>query len=161
MRNRIFVLTSILTLVAGATILAASRSEVVKAHLQMSGFQHPGDGKANTFGPELFDHIARELNLSDSQKPQVKAIFESAHATFASLHQKMEDTDKQLESVTANGQFDETQVRSLANQKAQLMAEAIVEHERMKSKIFAILTPDQRAKAEELHKRHNNHFGFH
>jgi periplasmic protein CpxP/Spy len=160
MRNRILIVTSILALVAGATILAAGRSEAVRAHLQM-GFQHPGNGSASTFGPEMFDHIARELNLTDSQKPQVKAIFESAHATFASLHQKMEDTDKQLETVTANGQFDETQVRTLANQKAQLMAEAIVEHERMKSKIFAILTPDQRAKAEELHKRHSNHFGFH
>jgi hypothetical protein len=33
------------------------------------------------------------------------------------------------------------------------MADSLVEHERMKSKIFAILTPEQRIKAEELHKR--------
>ena len=159
MRSRILVVTSVLVLVIGATILAAGRSDVVRAHFQKS--QH-AMGSGETFGPDMIDHIARELNLTDAQKSQMKTIFESAHASFAPLHQKMEDTDKQLEAATANGQFDEAQVRTLATQKGQLMADAIVEHERMKSKLFAILTPDQRVKAEALHKKFSHHhFGFH
>ena len=161
MRNRVFAVTSILALIVGVAILAAGRSEAVRAHFQMGGFQHPGEGPAHAFGPEMVDHLARELNLTDSQKSQVKTLFESAQGTFAQLHQKMDDLDKQLESVTANGEFDEAQVRALATQKAQLMADALVEHERMKSKIFAILTPEQRTKALEMLKRHHEHFGFH
>ena len=159
MRRRVFALTGIIALIVGATIFVAARSEAVKAHFQMAGHQHPGGGPG--FGPEMVDHIARELNLTDAQKSQVKSFFDAAQATFGPLHQKMEDVDKQLQAATANGQFDETQVRTLASQKGQLMAEAIVEHERMKSKVYAILTPEQRAKADEMLKRHYEHFGFH
>lgn len=152
MRNRIFVLASIVALVIGGTIFAVGQGGAVMAH-----FQHRGNGQHHSFGPEMVDHIARELNLNETQKTQIKSLLEAAHTTIASLHQKKSDIDKQLELATANGQFDETQVRSLANQQAQLMVETIVEHERMKSKIFSLLTPEQRTKAEEMHKRHKQH----
>jgi periplasmic protein CpxP/Spy len=154
MRNRIFVLTSIVALIVGATIFALGQRDAVMAH-----FQHPGAGSGHSFGPEMVDHIAQELNLTEAQKTQVKTLLEAGQATVAPLQQKMEDVHKQLELATANGQFDEAQVRALATQQAQLMAETIVEHERMKSKIFNILTPEQRTKAEEMHKRHRKHFG--
>lgn len=152
MRNRIFVLASIVALVIGATIFAVGQGGAVMAHLQ-----HGGGGQHHSFGPEMVDHIARELNLTEAQKVQVKTLLEAGHAAVAPLRQKMGDVHKQLELATANGQFDETQVRSLANQQAQLMAETIVEHERMKSKIYSLLTPEQRTKAEEMHKRHKEH----
>ena len=67
--------------------------------------------------------------------------------------------DRFLFAATANGQFDETRVRAIANEQALLMVDSVVEHERMKSKIFAILTPEQRTKAEELHKQHRGGHG--
>jgi protein CpxP len=151
MRNRIFVLASIVALIIGAMIFALGKSDVVMAH-----FQHGGGGPRHEFGPEMLDHIARELNLNESQKGQIKLLLESGHATATALHQKMDDVHKQIESATANGQFDEAQVRALATQQGQLTAEMIVEHERIKSKIFSLLTPEQRVKAEELHKRHRS-----
>lgn len=151
MRNRLFVLTAIVALVIGATIFALGKSDVVMAH-----FQH-GDGPRHSFGPEMVEHIARELSLNDSQKGQIKSILETGQATAVTLHQKMDEVDKQIAAATANGQFDEAQVRALANQKGQLTADMIVEHERIKSKIFSLLTPEQRVKAEELHKRHRAH----
>lgn len=87
------------------------------------------------------------------QTTQIKAIFEAAHAGEESRHAKLDDLHKQLEAATANGQFDETKVREIANQEAQLMAEQMVEHLRMKSKAYSILTPEQRTKAYEMHKR--------
>lgn len=155
MRNRIFVLVSIVALIIGATIFAVGQGDAVMGH-----FQHRGDGPPHSFGPEMVDHIARELNLTEAQKAQIKTIMEAGHAAVAPLHQKMDDVHKQLELATANGQFDEAQVRSLANQQAQLMAETIVEHERMKSKAYSLLTPEQRTKADEMHKRHGKHFGM-
>jgi len=152
MRNRIVLLLSIVALVTSVTILALGKGDVVLAH-----FQHRGDGPPQSFGPEMVEHIARELNLTEAQKPQFKALLEAGQNIVAPLHQKMDDVHKQLELATENGQFDETQVRALATQQAQLMAEMIVEHERMKSKIFSLLTPEQRVKAAEMHKRYSAH----
>jgi Spy/CpxP family protein refolding chaperone len=152
MRNRVFVFTGIVTLIIGATIFALGKSDVVMGH-----FQHRGDGPQHSFGPEMVDHIARELNLSEAQKAQIKTFLEAGHTTMAPLQQKMDDVHKQLEVATANGQFDEAQVRALATQQAQIMVETIVEHQRLKSKIYGLLTPEQRAKADEMHKRHSQH----
>ncbi|HEY6122655.1 MAG TPA: Spy/CpxP family protein refolding chaperone [Pyrinomonadaceae bacterium] len=153
MRNRVLVLMSMVALIAAATIFALGKRDAVMAH-----FQQTGGPMQHGFGPEMLDHIARELNLTEAQKTQVKALFEAGQNTMAPLHQKMDEVHKQLESATENGQFDEAQVRALASQQAQLMAEMIVEHERMKSKIFTLLTPEQRAKATEMLKRHSEHF---
>ncbi len=153
MRNRVFVLVSMVALITAATIFALGKRDAVMAH-----FQQAGGRMQHGFGPEMLDHIARELNLTEAQKTQVKALFEAGQNTMAPLHQKMDEVHKQLESATENGQFDEAQVRALASQQAQLMAEMIVEHERMKSKIFSLLTPEQRTKATEMLKRHSEHF---
>ncbi len=156
MRNRVFMLIGIVALVAAGTIFALGKGGAVMAH-----FQHGAGGPQQAFGPEMVDHIARELNLTEAQKTQVKTLFEAAQNTFEPLHQKMDEVHKQLESATENGQFDEAQVRALASQQAQLMAEMIVEHERLKSKIFSFLTPEQRTKATEMLKHHSDHFGMH
>jgi Spy/CpxP family protein refolding chaperone len=156
MRNRIFVLPSIVALIVGATIFALGQGDAVMGH-----FQHRGDRPPHSFGPEMVDHIAKELNLNEAQKAQIKTLLEAAHTTMAPLQQKMDDVHKQLELATANGQFDEAQVRALANQQAQLMAERIVEHQRTKSKAYSLLTPEQRVKADEMHKRHSKHLRMH
>ena len=155
MKNRVLVLTSIVALITGGVIFAKGKTEAVMAH-----FQH-GDGiQHHQFGPELVDHIARELSLTDAQKSQVKALFETAQTTMRPLHQKLGEVRQQLEDATENGQFNETQVRDLANQQAQLMAEMIVEHERFKSKAFTLLTAEQRVKATQMLKRHSERFGM-
>jgi len=154
MRNRIFVLTSIVALIIGATMFALGQGGAVMAHLQ-----HRSDGPRHSFGPEMVDHIARELNLNETQKGQIKTLLEGAHATMAPLQQKIGEVHKLLEAATANGQFDEAQVRALATQQAQLMAETIVEHQRLKSKAYSLLTPEQRVKADEMLKHHGRHMG--
>ena len=156
MKNRIVLLISIVALITGATIFALGQGEAVMAH-----FQHRGDRQTHSFGPEIVDHIAAELSLNETQKGQIKTLLEAGHNTMGSLQQKIDEAHKQLELATANGQFDEAQVRALATQQAQLMAEKIVEHERTKSKIISLLTPEQRAKALEMHKRHREHLRMH
>ena len=143
MKKRIIAIAGVAVLVIGATVFALGH-----------GFQgmHGGRGDGRRHA-DMVEHMSRELNLTDAQKQQVKAIMDSMHATAEESHTKMEEIHKQLEAATANGQFDETQVRNLASQKAQIDADMLVEHMRMKSKVFAILTPEQRVKAEEMHKQ--------
>ncbi|MGH9968263.1 MAG: Spy/CpxP family protein refolding chaperone [Pyrinomonadaceae bacterium] len=154
MKNRIFAFAGIAVLVIGVAVFALGRGLVGIQHGQGRG---DGPSSRHFGGPEMVEHMSRALDLTDAQKAQVKTILESAEATAGPLMKKMDEVHKQLEAATANGQFDETQIRALANQQAQAMADSIVEHERTKSKIYIILTPEQRAKADELHKRGGPH----
>ena len=144
MKKRILVIASIAILAIGATALALGHGRFGQDQHERGGGRGHGD---------MLEHMARELNLTDTQKQQVKAIMDAAESSTESTRAKLDDIRKQLDAATANGQFDETQVRNLANQKAQLEADMMVEHLRAKSKVFSILTAEQRTKAEEMHKR--------
>ena len=143
MRNRILVIAGIAALVIGATIFALAQG-------------HPGMGeKMRGGGPgDMVEHMSRELNLTDAQKEQVKAILEAQHATEVERHAKLDDIRKQIDAATAKGQFDEATVRPLANQQAQLMADEMVDHLRLHSKIYDLLTAEQRTKADQMMKMH-------
>src|SRR6266542_5358641 len=103
MRNRILVIAGIAALIIDTTIFAL-------AH----GYQEKGQ-RMHGSPQDMVEHISRELNLTDAQKEQVKTILEAQHATEEERHAKLDDIRKQIEAATANGQFDETQVRTLAN----------------------------------------------
>jgi Spy/CpxP family protein refolding chaperone len=157
MRNRIIIIAGIAVLVIGATVLALGHG--FQGAMRGHGFQgmhgpererHGGPGP----GPGMVEHMARELGLTADQQTQIKALLTAVQTTEDARHAKGDELRKQLETVTANGQFDETKVREIANAQGALMADTIVEHERLKSQVFALLTPEQRTKAEEMHKRH-------
>jgi Spy/CpxP family protein refolding chaperone len=146
MRNRIFG-------IAGIAVLVISLAFLALGH----GFQGPGmHGKGEGHG-DMLEHMSRELNLTDAQKQQVKGIMDTVMPVAEGLHAKLEDIHKQIGAATANGQFDETQVRGLASQQAQLEADLMVEHLRAMSKVYSILTPEQRTKAEAMHKHMESH----
>lgn len=155
MRNRLLAIAGIAVLIIGATVFALGHG--------FQGMQGPGKGGHGRghghrgMGPDMIEHLSEALSLTSEQKTQVKALFDAAHAAQEPRHAKLQELGKQLEEATANGQFDEARVRSIANEQAQIMADSMVEHERMKSKIYAILTPEQRVKANELHKRMGHH----
>jgi len=145
MRNRIFVIAAIAALVIGATVLALAQG-------------HRGQGGSMHGGPqEMVEHISRELNLTEAQKAQFKTTMEAQHAVAEQRHAKLDEIRKQIEAATANGQFDEAQVRPLANQQAQLMSDQTVDHLRMHAQLYSLLTPEQRTKADQLMKKHGEH----
>ena len=144
MRNRILVFAGIAVLVIGATVFALG-------HARYGYGQERREGPGPT--PEMVDHMAKEIGLNAEQTTQIKALLEAARAGEESQHAKLDELHKQLEAATANGQFDEARVREIANQQAQIMADQTVEHLRLKSKAYSILTPEQRIKADEMHKR--------
>jgi protein CpxP len=146
MRNRILVIAGIAALVIGATIFALAQ-----------GHQGMGERKRGDGPEDMIEHISRELNLTDAQKEQFKAIFEAQKATGEERHAKLDDIRKQIEAATANGQFDEAQVRNLANQQAQLMSDEIVDHARLHAKLYSLLTAEQRTRADQMMKSHGEH----
>jgi Spy/CpxP family protein refolding chaperone len=52
------------------------------------------------------------------------------------------------------GPYDETKVRTLATQKAQIEVELTVAHTRVHNQLYQLLTPDQQAKVKEMEAKH-------
>lgn len=94
--------------------------------------------------------MLRGLDLTDEQKTQVKTIMQSSRESSKSLREQMKANRQKLQTLSDSGNFDQAQVQALADEQGKLTAQMIVEKEKVKSQISAILTPEQKAKAAEM-----------
>ena len=130
----------VMALVSLGTIFAFGQQNGGNDGKRMRGHH----GKRGGFG------MMRGLDLTDAQKEQMKAIRQANRESTKSLRESMKANRQQLQQVTANGQFNEAQVQALAAQQSGIMAQLIVEKERVKSQIYNILTTDQKTKIAEM-----------
>lgn len=109
----------------------------------------------------ILAHLARELNLTEAQKTEIHAVFAAERQNVMPLLGQLHDAKRQYDSANAPGSFDEAKARAFAARQAQTIAELIVVKERVKSKVYAVLTPEQREKAQEMHDRFAARVGAH
>jgi Spy/CpxP family protein refolding chaperone len=96
-------------------------------------------------------YLARELNLTDAQKAQIKTIMQSQRTTMRPLMLQMAQSREAMITATTGGAFDQAKVQSLANQQAQLMSQMIVQKALLHSQIYnTVLTAEQKTKADQL-----------
>ncbi len=88
--------------------------------------------------------LFRELNLSDAQKQQANAIIERYKESTKAQREEMRQLHQQKQ--TATGAVD-TQAQARAETLRNELRET---HKRMQDELLTILTPDQRAKLEQL-----------
>jgi Spy/CpxP family protein refolding chaperone len=160
MRNRIATFVGIAALIIGGVIFVSAQSgqgEGGRPPQQRGDRPFPPPPPPPPPGVPDIEHLTRALNLTDAQAAELKPFLDAERPVVDALMKKLEEQHRQIEAATAEGHFDEAQVRSLAGQQAQTMTDLIVEQERVKSKIYNALTPEQRAKAEEMHKRGGPH----
>jgi protein CpxP len=93
--------------------------------------------------------MTRQLNLTADQQTQIKGILAEEKTKIKPITQQLRQNE-QAENANINGSFDETQARAFAGKQAQLMTDLIVEKQRTRSKVYAVLTPEQRQKAQQL-----------
>jgi periplasmic protein CpxP/Spy len=98
----------------------------------------------------FFDKIAKEIGLSDEQKTQAKQVLEDAKTRIEPLQEAMKAGHESAKDLGKDGTFDEKAVNALATQQTETMKQIIIEKEKTKAALFAILTPEQRTKANEL-----------
>lgn len=94
--------------------------------------------------------MLRGLDLTDEQKAQVKTIMQASKETSKPIREQMKANREKLQTLSDSGNFDQAQVQAIANQQGALSAQMIVEKEKVKSQINALLTPEQKAKAAEM-----------
>jgi Spy/CpxP family protein refolding chaperone len=134
-----------------AVIIVATACLVVAGLAQTQ--QGRGPGMHGRFG-----FIARQLQLTDVQKAQIKSMWQADKPTLTPLMQQLATYRKQMLVATANGKFDNNTVTALANQQSQVMAKLMVEKQKLMAQAYnQVLTPDQRAKADQMRTNREQH----
>lgn len=105
----------------------------------------PGSGPGQNV-----ERMAAELGLSDSQRQQIEAIVTAQQEQDAPLLEKIAAGKLKLWEAARGGDLEETAVTELAAAQAELMSEMMVSRLRVKSQIYALLTPEQQAQADSL-----------
>jgi len=99
-----------------------------------STWAQPSDAKIEKKIEHRVEKMKKHLNLTDAQVSQVKAILEENKPLVIADHQKMKAATK--------------------DQKPALREQMKADRAAVKSKLFAVLTPDQQAKAQKFLDKH-------
>jgi Spy/CpxP family protein refolding chaperone len=98
-------------------------------------------------------YVSHELNLNNAQKLQIKKMWQLERPVVGSLVRDLAADSKEMDSVTTQGNLDESKVQAIAAHQGETLAKLLIEKERFKSKVYStVLNPEQRAKADELQK---------
>jgi protein CpxP len=100
-------------------------------------------------GPE-FGLPLRQLNLTDDQKAQVKQIFQNERANIKPLMQQERTAHEAMAQLVTSGSFAEDKATAIANQEAQTHVRMQVEHAKIASQIYQLLSADQKAKVAQI-----------
>ena len=95
----------------------------------------------------------RRLDLTDAQRDQVKKIFEQQAAAMRERMEAARTAQQELRAMAMSPNFDSGRARDLADTAAKAHADAAVIRAEGMSKVFALLTPEQRAKVEQARER--------
>jgi Spy/CpxP family protein refolding chaperone len=138
----IIAISAAAVLVAGATFAFA--------HSRRGHFAETG---LPMFAQKFLDRASIMLGLSDEQEAKIKAILDAEKPKIQPLVAELAANRKALQEATDNGTFNEAEVKAIADKQGDTLAALIVEKERVKTQIYAVLTPEQRAKAEQFRSR--------
>jgi protein CpxP len=106
----------------------------------MDGPHRGPGGPGGVLGP-----LARDLNLTDAQKEQIKQLEDKFMASTKDLHEQMRTAGGDPFDALKDGAFDEAAVRAAAQARANIQVELEVAHARLLSQVYALLTPEQKA----------------
>lgn len=95
-------------------------------------------------------HGLRGLDLTDTQKEEVRSILEASREDNADTRQALREARKALHEAVQATPFDEAGVRVAAATLADLEADQAVERARTFNAVYDVLTPEQRTELAEL-----------
>jgi Spy/CpxP family protein refolding chaperone len=108
------------------------------------------------FGPASY--LAHELKLTDPQRAQIQSLWQVERPIVSDRVHELLAENREMNELTGNGSPDPAQVQKIADREAGTIAALLVEKVQLESKInSSVLTPEQRAKADELRKKWDSH----
>ena len=142
--------------IAAAVILTTASIFVIAQRSGGKGGHEFGRGPGGHRGG--IEMALRGLDLTGEQKAKVKEITEAAKTTAEPLMEQTRANHEKIRSLGTDGKFDQAQVEALAAEQGNLTAKMIVEKEKVKAQIFALLTDEQKAKAETMRSKFEEKF---
>ena len=100
-------------------------------------------------------HMFRALNLTDSQKQQAKAIFSDSRKANEPLRLQFQQNRQAYRAAVKSN--DQGQIANLSKASGELRGQLKAARTQTMEKFFQILTPEQRAKAEKMQVRMQQH----
>ncbi|QNI35236.1 Spy/CpxP family protein refolding chaperone [Edaphobacter albus] len=122
-----------------------------------------GRGWHRGFGHRGWHHgpggyVARELHLTDTQRQQIRTIWEGERPALSKLAKQFADENRDLTAATAKGTGNEAEVSKITGLQGATLGQLILEKEHLKAKIYAdVLSQEQRDKADALLSRWQSH----
>lgn len=124
-------------------VAAAVAIPVIAQPPQGGGGRGPGRGQV-AGAPFL-----RDLNLTDAQREQIRALSEQRRAQGDDPRRKVADLERQLRVAVFADAPDPQKIDDLKNAVAAATAEELTARVELQSHIAQVLTPEQRAQARE------------
>jgi periplasmic protein CpxP/Spy len=131
-------------------VVAAALVVVLAGAVAISQTLKPARYGRGMHGGHMLGFFARQLDLTDAQRSQMKQIMAQEKPTVKPLMQQLAQGRRQLVQLELSANFDENAVRNLASQQAQTMTDLTVERARIANQMFNVLTPDQKTKLNQL-----------
>jgi Spy/CpxP family protein refolding chaperone len=100
---------------------------------------------------EFHEQMMQELNLTDAQKADAKAIFGKARADAKPVRDEMRQNHEAL--YAAIKADDTAKIHSLSAKQGTLMARLMEIRADARARFYAKLTPEQRIKADQMHQK--------
>jgi Spy/CpxP family protein refolding chaperone len=151
---------------AGAALLAVGVAAGAFVHAQDQNTNRPprpfmgsgwaggpgGPGRSGRFGGPmgLLPMLGRELNLTDTQKDQIKAIADTHKEEWKSLADRERAAHEALNALVMADTIDEASIRQKSAEVAAVDADAAVMRAHAHAEALQILTADQKAQLKTL-----------
>ena len=147
------------SMVAAGAVAAALAGGLLWA--QASGAPGTGPhGRFGSFGPFGFmaaHHALHELGLTDEQKTQIKGILRSHRQEFRGSVERLRTAHEAVRQLSRQDAIDEDAIREKVREATGPLGDLAVLHARVRREIGAVLTPEQRQKAESLLEQFRSH----
>jgi len=145
------------SLVMGGVLLAMAFGGAIAVSQNLKRARFGGEFVSG----RMLGFFADYLDLTDAQQIQAKEILAKEKPAIQPLLQQRLQAEKQLRELAMSASFDETRVRDMASQQAQIMTELTVQRVRVESELFQLLTPEQKTKLNQFLEKHEQRIGRH
>ncbi len=93
-------------------------------------------------------------DLTDAQRTQIKQIFQSSRTATKPLMLQEHQSHESMMQLITGGNFEEAKAQAIASQEAQTHVQLEVEHAKVVSQAYQVLTAEQKTELNEIMAKH-------
>jgi periplasmic protein CpxP/Spy len=144
-------------LTAALAVITLGLGGIAMAQTDGGGGRRGGHGFGRGFGPGGPGGPGfplRQLDLTDAQRDQVKAIFDQHKDEFQAIGERLKTARQTQVAAIETQPVDEAAIRAKSADLGAVEADAAVLRAKVHAAVFQVLTPEQQEKAKALKAEH-------